>query len=84
VPAGEENTVKNYTEDNGLADIKLLAVDMDLTLLASDGSLPPHMDERIDALAEAGVAIEDITPQTIPHDFERNAKIHCCYLVRKA
>ena len=47
--------MKDYTKDNGLADIKLLAVDMDLTLLASDGSLPPHMDERIDALAEAGV-----------------------------
>ena len=38
----------------------------------------------VEALAEAGVAIEDITPQTIPHDFERNVKIHCCYLVRKA
>lgn len=47
--------MKNYTEDRDLAGIKLLAVDMDLTLLASDGSLPPHMDERIDALAEAGV-----------------------------
>lgn len=47
--------MKDYTEDRGLSDIKLLAVDMDLTLLASDGSLPPHMDERIDALAEAGV-----------------------------
>lgn len=47
--------MKDYTEDNGLADIKLLAVDMDLTLLASDGSLPPRMAERIDALSEAGV-----------------------------
>lgn len=47
--------MKNYTEDKGLSDIKLLAVDMDLTLLASDGSLPPRMDKRIDALAEAGV-----------------------------
>lgn len=47
--------MKDCTEDRGLSDIKLLAVDMDLTLLASDGSLPPHMDERIDALAEAGV-----------------------------
>ena len=47
--------MKDYTKDNGLAGIKLLAVDMDLTLLASDGSLPPHMDERIDALSEAGV-----------------------------
>ena len=47
--------MKDYTEDRDLADIKLLAVDMDLTLLASDGSLPPRMAERIDALAEAGV-----------------------------
>lgn len=52
---GKENAVKNYTEDRDLAGIKLLAVDMDLTLLAGDGSLPPHMDERIDALSEAGV-----------------------------
>ena len=47
--------MKDYTEDRDLTGIKLLAVDMDLTLLASDGSMPPHMDERIDALAEAGV-----------------------------
>lgn len=47
--------MKSYTEDRDLAGIKLLAVDMDLTLLASDGSLPPRMAERIDALAEAGV-----------------------------
>ena len=52
---GKENAVKDYTEDRDLAGIKLLAVDMDLTLLASDGSLPPRMAERIDALAEAGV-----------------------------
>lgn len=47
--------MKDYTEDRDLSDIKLLAVDMDLTLLASDGSLPPRMAERIDALSEAGV-----------------------------
>lgn len=47
--------MKDYTEDRGLSDIKLLAVDMDLTLLASDGSLPPRMAERIDALGEADV-----------------------------
>ena len=34
-----------------------------------------------EALAAAGVAIEDITARTVPHDFERNPKIHCCYLV---
>ena len=47
--------MKDYTEDRDLSDIKLLAVDMDLTLLASDGSLPPRMAERIDTLGEAGV-----------------------------
>lgn len=47
--------MQNYTEDAALADIKLLAVDMDLTLLADDGSQPEGMAERIAALTEAGV-----------------------------
>ena len=37
-----------------------------------------------EALAKAGVEIEDITASTIPHDFERNPRIHHCYLVRRA
>ncbi|MEG1493691.1 MAG: class I SAM-dependent methyltransferase [Gordonibacter sp.] len=37
----------------------------------------------VDALAKYGVAIEDISEKTIPHDFERNPKIHKCYLVRR-
>ena len=37
-----------------------------------------------EALAKYGVAIEDISAQTIPHDFERNPKIHKCYLVKRA
>lgn len=37
-----------------------------------------------EALARAGVQIEDITERTIPHDFERNRRIHRCYLVRRA
>lgn len=37
----------------------------------------------VEALAKYGVAIEDVTAQTIPHDFERNARIHKCYLVRR-
>ena len=47
--------MQNFTEDTALADIKLLAVDMDLTLLADDGSQPEGMPERIAALTEAGV-----------------------------
>lgn len=36
-----------------------------------------------DALARAGVIIEDITADTIPHDFQRNPRIHRCYRVRR-
>ena len=37
----------------------------------------------VEALRRANVSIEDITAQTIPHDFERNPKVHHCYLVRR-
>ncbi len=36
-----------------------------------------------EALAKYGVALEDITAATIPHDFERNPRIHKCYLVKR-
>ncbi|HIR41928.1 MAG TPA: class I SAM-dependent methyltransferase [Candidatus Aphodovivens avicola] len=38
----------------------------------------------LETLEKYGVEIEDITAETIPHDFERNPKIHHCYLVRRA
>ena len=34
-------------------------------------------------LRRAGVSVKDITAQTIPADFERNQKIHQCYLVSR-
>jgi 23S rRNA (guanine2445-N2)-methyltransferase / 23S rRNA (guanine2069-N7)-methyltransferase len=34
-------------------------------------------------LARAGVELEDITARTIPPDFERNPRIHSCYLLRR-
>lgn len=37
-----------------------------------------------EALAHAGICLRDITEQTIPHDFERNARIHKCYLVTRS
>lgn len=37
----------------------------------------------LEQLERYGVALEDITAQTIPHDFERNPRIHQCYLVRR-
>ena len=58
-------------------------------LLAKDGvavfscNLRSFKPDR-EALAKCGVAIDDITASTIPHDFERNPRIHHCYLVRRA
>lgn len=40
-------------------------------------SFKPDMEQ----LEKYGVKLEDITAQTISHDFERNPRIHKCYLV---
>ena len=37
----------------------------------------------VQKLTKAGVQIEDITEQTIPEDFRRNARVHHAYLVRR-
>lgn len=42
-------------DDQDLARVRVIASDMDFTLLADDGSMPEHMPERITALDEAGV-----------------------------
>lgn len=42
-------------DDTALDRVKLIASDMDLTLLADDGSMPPQMFERIKALDSVGV-----------------------------
>jgi 23S rRNA (guanine2445-N2)-methyltransferase / 23S rRNA (guanine2069-N7)-methyltransferase len=36
-----------------------------------------------ETLTRAGVNIEDISARTIPQDFERNKRIHKCYLVKR-
>ena len=38
---------------------------------------------KLDSEALAGLDIKDISRQTIPKDFERNPKIHQCFLIRK-
>lgn len=45
----------SYLSDTNLDSIKLVATDMDLTLLADDKSMPAGVDERINALAKNGV-----------------------------
>jgi 23S rRNA (guanine2445-N2)-methyltransferase / 23S rRNA (guanine2069-N7)-methyltransferase len=37
---------------------------------------------KLDTETLADLAIEDITAQTIPRDFERHAKIHACFVIR--
>lgn len=51
----KEPMLPSYLEDTDLSSIKLVATDMDLTLLADDKSMPEGVDERIDALAERGI-----------------------------
>ena len=38
----------------------------------------------VEQLERYGVQLEDVTAQSIPHDFERNPRIHQCYLVTRA
>lgn len=45
----------SYLADTDLSSIKLVATDMDLTLLADDKSMPEGVDERIEALMRNGV-----------------------------
>ena len=47
--------MQDYISDEGLASIKLIAVDMDKTLLTDERMLPEGLDERIDALDRAGI-----------------------------
>lgn len=37
----------------------------------------------VEKLKKAGVVISDITERTIPADFERNKKVHHCYVLRR-
>lgn len=39
---------------------------------------------KLDAAALTAFAVEDVTAQTIARDFERNARIHHCYVLRHA
>ena len=47
--------MRDFTENDALAEIELIACDMDRTLLADDKSQPEGMPERIAALNDAGV-----------------------------
>lgn len=53
-------------------------------LLAADGTVffsTNYRRFKLDAEALAGMKLEDIGRQTIPKDFERNPRIHQCWLI---
>lgn len=58
---------------------RLLSEESEAVFSCNLRSFKPDEEE----LAKYGVRIEDITAQTIPHDFERNPRIHKCYLVKR-
>lgn len=57
-----------------------------MNLLASGGTLVFSTNCRkfkLDAEALTGLSLEDVTRKTIPKDFERNPKIHHCWIISR-
>jgi 23S rRNA (guanine2445-N2)-methyltransferase / 23S rRNA (guanine2069-N7)-methyltransferase len=58
-----------------------------LKLLAPHGALvfsTNHRKFKLDRDALADCTITDLNRQTLPRDFERNPRIHCCWLIERA
>ena len=49
--------MQTYESDANIGNIKILAVDMDKTLLTDERVLPQGLDERLFTLDEADIAI---------------------------
>lgn len=52
-------------------------------LIFSNNQRKFKLDREALEAAEPGLEIEDITARTIPRDFERNGRIHNCWMIRK-
>jgi 23S rRNA (guanine2445-N2)-methyltransferase / 23S rRNA (guanine2069-N7)-methyltransferase len=81
-------TFSNSKRMDGVLDVQRDHVGMilrSLKLLRPGGRLifsTNYTRFKLDADALAGLAIEDISARTIPKDFERNARIHRCFVIR--
>jgi 23S rRNA (guanine2445-N2)-methyltransferase / 23S rRNA (guanine2069-N7)-methyltransferase len=81
-------TFSNSKRMQGVLDVQRDHVGMirrSMKLLRAGGRLVFSTNYRrfkLDTQGLAGLSIEDISAATIPHDFERNARIHRCYVVR--
>lgn len=64
----------------------LMLVKKCMNLLAPGGALVFSTNCRkfkLDSEALAGISLEDVTRKTIPKDFERNPKIHHCWIISR-
>lgn len=81
-------TFSNSKRMEGVLDVQRDHVGMirrSLKLLRAAGRLvfsTNYTRFKLDADLLGDLAIEDISAQTIPKDFERNSRIHRCYLIR--
>jgi 23S rRNA (guanine2445-N2)-methyltransferase / 23S rRNA (guanine2069-N7)-methyltransferase len=81
-------TFSNSKRMEGVLDVQRDHVGMirrSLKLLRPGGRLifsTNYSKFKLDAGALADLAVEDISARTIPKDFERNARIHRCFVVR--
>jgi 23S rRNA (guanine2445-N2)-methyltransferase / 23S rRNA (guanine2069-N7)-methyltransferase len=81
-------TFSNSKRMEGVLDVQRDHVGMirrSMKLLRPSGRLvfsTNYSRFKLDAQALADLSIEDISAQTIPKDFERNARIHRCFTLR--
>jgi len=55
--------------------------------LTKQGSLifsTNRRDFKMDEAALSGLTVKDISHATLPKDFERNPKIHYCWMIKKS
>jgi 23S rRNA (guanine2445-N2)-methyltransferase / 23S rRNA (guanine2069-N7)-methyltransferase len=83
-------TFSNSSKMEGVFDIQrdhVSLIQKAAALLTEDGQLifsTNRRDFKLDEAALSGIEIKDISHETLPLDFKRNAKIHACWLISKA
>ncbi|QSA98307.1 bifunctional 23S rRNA (guanine(2069)-N(7))-methyltransferase RlmK/23S rRNA (guanine(2445)-N(2))-methyltransferase RlmL [Methylococcus sp. EFPC2] len=81
-------TFSNSKRMSGAFDVQrdhVALIEQAASLLAPGGVLIFSTNFRkfkLDRTALSGLSVEDVSRQTIPKDFERNPRIHQCYMIR--
>jgi 23S rRNA (guanine2445-N2)-methyltransferase / 23S rRNA (guanine2069-N7)-methyltransferase len=79
---------KRMSEDFEVQKDHVRLIEWALTLLAPDGLIVfsnNYTRFKLDraALERLGLRVEDWARETLPKDFERNPKIHCCFAIKR-